>query len=373
MRSEIDAGPDPPAAQKAVIDLAYASHASDEQDGAPTMVRARKNRDMGWRRVALPASEQMIFEVVRLEVEGMAQLVILEYIAARGGQPCDSDWLASRRLAVFEAGLNEFDRQRRLYSDTQVPRWRKRVRDVMTASAKEVFGDSLDDGLGGSSLDDRDPGGTPSGRRAGPIDDAAAPTRSRLTVPRGRYVATREDLAAYALSSATRQVRRRIRTWTNDSELLEDMVEMAATRSIDKCLANWDADSAPLLRYVDLLIKYAVYDELRTRSRTQAADARVIDACSADLGQSCGLHECNELDADPLACLVRLDDEHEYEGLRRRVHAAIAMLGDVQRAEVHRRLAGGEPGTHNQQQIYSRALKKLRLLVGTESHASRAN
>jgi len=322
--------------------------------------------DMNRRRVELPPPEQMIFEVVRREVEKIGKTVIAQHLGAGGVEAGGAEWFTSRCLVVFEAGLNEFDRQRRLYSDARVPRWRERVRRVMAACADEVFRDSLDDGFGGSRPEVSGPPGTPGRRRTAPFDDDPAPlARSSVRIARRPYIATREELAAYALSSATRQVRRRIRTW-NDSELLDDMIEMVATRSTDKCLAKWDADSAPLLRYVDMLIKFAVCDELRIHSRKQTASMRVAAACKVDFEQTYALREFNELETDPLAHLVALDDECEYEVLRRRVYAAIDMLGEVQRAEVYRRLAGGAPGEQHLQLRFSRAVRNLRGLLGAE-------
>lgn len=46
--------------------MSKSAPAAHEQDDGPTMVRATSSDDMSWRSVALPASEQMIFEVVRL-------------------------------------------------------------------------------------------------------------------------------------------------------------------------------------------------------------------------------------------------------------------------------------------------------------------
>jgi hypothetical protein len=304
---------------------------------------------MDRRRAELPPAEQMTFEAVRRVIEEMGAAIIAERRRKRD-RTRSGAWLASRRQEVVEAGLNEFDRQRRLSSDERVPRWREPVRGVMEARAAEVFDESRDDD-GSLPRDGDGPCRTPGGGHAVP------------PIARGKYMATRDQLAGYTRWSAERAVGNHVGSWTNDSEMPADMIQVVAAHTVEKALATWDADQAPLLRYVDVLVRYAVLDEHRRGVRALVRSRRVIAACTADLAGGDALRTAVEEDHDPLARLLAVEDVRQRAALARALDKAIEMLTPVLRDEVRRRLDTGTCGTPLQQMRYSRALAKLRELL----------
>jgi hypothetical protein len=305
--------------------------------------------DMNRRRVELPPNEQLTFAAVRRVVERIGAKIVAERL-----QTCDDTYsekeLASRHQTVIEAGLDEFDRRRRLSSDEQVPRWHEPVRGVMRACAADVFAEPRDDD---GSL---------------PVDGAAPrrkPGDGRTTapIPRGKYMATRNQLGEYVRGAAERRVKSYVRSWSYDSQMIDDMIQNVATASSERALATWDADQAPLLRYVDVLVKYAVLGEHRRRVRAQVKDGDVIAACAADLTGGCALRGSSEEDHDPLARLLADEDADQRAALMSALPDAIDTLSPKLRAEIHRRLKSDSPGTPKQQTRYSRAVAKLRELL----------
>ncbi len=272
--------------------------------------------------------------------------------------------LSSVLSEIEREGVKAVTRLRRLRGDgVALGDWRDVARRTMITKlvscfedAQAAFDDERDDDGCASPGPKADPKPGPVGGAALALPISARP---RL-LAHSDYLATDEDVARAVLPLAMNQARRQVGAWSTDSERLDDFAAEAATRVLSSYQRLWDPSKSSLLAYLGVSVRYAVHDEYVAACKRKRNGGLLIEAAECQLREDLRTRP-DVAEQDPRAVSLRdeLATKHAMEWLR----PYIGCLNDHQRREIERRLCEGHPGTPAQQLVYSRAVRRLRLMV----------